>query len=77
MLHLNERGIDVLIKKGKSNKIDMFWNNYDLFIWEKNLNGFYNKNGMFRNNSWGIFKQIKISSKGTWDLPIKYVKCFK
>jgi len=76
MLNLNERGLQVLIKKSKSKTLEMFWNNYDFIIWEKNLNGFYNKDGMFRNNSWGTFKRIKVSSNGMWILPKKYVKHF-
>lgn len=74
MLNLNERGIEILIKKTKNKKIDMFWNNYDFIIWEKNLNGIYNKNGMYRNNNWGISRRIQVSSEGIWSLPIKYVK---
>lgn len=74
MLNLNERGIEILIKKTKNKKIEMFWNNYDFIIWEKNLNGMYNKNGMYKNNNWGISRRIQVSSDGTWSLPIKYVK---
>jgi len=74
MLNLNERGIEILIKKTKNKKVNMFWNNYDFIIWEKNLNGMYNKNGMYKNNSWGISRRIQVSSDGIWSLPIKYVK---
>jgi len=56
---------------------ESFWQNYNLFIWKKNPNGFTNKNGMFRNNSWGIAEIISVNDNGIWDLPKKYVKYFK
>jgi hypothetical protein len=77
MLNLNERGLEILMKRSKSSSIDMFWNNYDFIIWEKNSKGIYNKNGMFRNDSWGMSRRIVVSSDGIWVLPIKYVKHFR
>lgn len=75
MLHLNHLGVEVFIKKAKN--IEPFWHNYDLIIWKKDSNGFSNKNGMFRKDSWGIAETITIDSKGIWKLPKKYVKYFK
>lgn len=77
MLYLNENGINLLIKKLKTDTIDPYWNNYTFVIWEKNINGFYNKNGEFRNGSWGISNVFPIKKDGVWSLPKKYVRHFK
>lgn len=77
MLHLNLKGVEIFIKKNQSEKIDSFWDNYDLVIWNKNSSGFYKKNGMYRKNSWGLSERFIVNSEGIWKMPIKYVKCFK
>lgn len=77
MLYLNEAGINVLIKKNKANAIDMYWNNYSLMIWEKNIGGYSNTSGVYRNSSWGISKIFPITKNGIWELPKKYVKYLK
>lgn len=77
MLNLNTIGIEIFIKRFKSNSEEAFWNNYDLVIWKKDSGGFTNKNGMFRKNSWGTIKTIPVDNKGIWKLPKKYVKHFK
>lgn len=77
MLHLYENGLEVLIKRIQSSKLELYWDNYDIVMWEKNNNGCYNKYGKFRNNNWGIAKVIPVSSDGTWKLPGKYVKYLK
>jgi hypothetical protein len=60
MLNLTELGVEVFIKKAKN--VTPFWDNYDLVIWKKDINGFTNVKGMF---------------KGIWKLPTKHVKHFK
>lgn len=77
MIHLYENGLEVLKKRIKSDKLELYWDNYDIVMWEKNNNGFYDKSGKFRNNSWGIASVISVSQDGTWKLPKKYVKYFK
>jgi len=77
VLHLNTQGVEVLIKRSKSNNIDTYWDNYDLVIWRKDANGFSNIKGMFRKNSWGIAERFSVSNIGTWKLPRKYVRYFK
>ena len=77
MLYLNEAGINVLIKKNKANAIDMYWNNYSLMIWEKNIGGYSNTSGVYRNSSWGISKIFPITKNGIWELPKKYVTYLK
>lgn len=77
MLNLTERGVDIFIKKAKSKKTDPFWSSYELVIWKENNSGFFNKKGMYRNNSWGIAEKININQDGIWKLPKQYVKYFK
>lgn len=77
MLHLNTLGVEVLIKRSKSNNLDPFWENYDLVIWQKNINGFSSIKGMFRKNMWGVAEKFSVSNNGTWILPKKYVRYFK
>ena len=77
MLKLNHSGVEVFIKRFNKTNQESFWENYSLFIWKKNPSGFTNKNGLFRNNTWGIAEVITVNDKGIWDLPKKYVKYFK
>ena len=77
MLHLYENGVEILRKKLDSKKLDSYWENYNLIIWKKDLGGFSNTKGVYRNNSWGIANEFSVSTEGTWDLPLKYVKYFK
>jgi len=77
MLHLNEHGVEILRKKISNKNIDTYWDNYTFIIWKKDQGGYSNTNGVFRNNNWGIANKIPISIKGTWILPLKYVKYFK
>ena len=77
MLHLYENGVEILRKKLSSKSIDTYWNNYDFIIWKKDAGGYSNTKGVFRNDSWGLTNIIPVSEKGTWVLPLKYVKYFK
>jgi len=75
MLNLTELGVEVFIKKAKN--VTPFWDNYDLVIWKKDINGFTNVKGMFKENAWGTAERISVDSDGTWKLPKKHVKHFK
>jgi len=75
MLNLTELGVEVFIKKAKS--VTPFWDNYDLVIWKKDINGFTNVKGMFKENTWGTAERISVDSNGIWKLPKKHVKHFK
>jgi hypothetical protein len=77
MLTLNHKGVDVFIRKFNKKNQESFWNNYTLFIWEKDPSAYSNKKGMFRYNCWGRAEKISIENNGTWKLPRKYVKYFK
>jgi hypothetical protein len=76
MVHLNELGVNVFINKYKSLSNQAYWNNYDLIIWKKNHNGFFNVKGMFK-DSWGISDKVSVNNNGMWVLPKQYVKHFK
>ena len=77
MLHLYENGVEILKKRINTNNLDLYWNNYNLLVWNKDHNGFFSTDGAYRNNSWGIKKEFTVNKKGVWALPSKYVKYFK
>jgi len=77
VLNLTEKGVDVFMKRYRSNLQESFWENYDLVIWNKNNNGFTNIKGLFRNNTWGLMDKISINDQGIWKLSKKYVKYFR
>jgi hypothetical protein len=77
MLHLYENGVEILMKRLENKKLESYWNNYNLIVWKKDQGGFSNTKGVFRNNNWGIADEFPVSQKGTWILPLKYVKYFK
>ncbi len=77
MLHLYENGLEILKKRISGKSAEAYWDNYDFIIWHKDSNGYLNTNGVFRNNSWGIAKNISVNDQGVWVLPIKYVRYFK
>ncbi len=51
----------------------LHWNGWTIVEWKKNPDAFFNKNGMFRNGSWGAVRQFPVDSDGTWKVPVKYV----
>lgn len=77
MLNLTLKGVDIFIKRSTTKKQESYWNNYDLVIWKKNSNGFYDEKGMFRKDTWGIAETISVDSDGIWKLPTRYVRYFK
>ena len=77
MLHLYENGVEILRKRLTKKKLDSYWNNYNFIVWKKDKGGFSNTKGVYRNNNWGIIDEFSVTSKGTWELPLKYVKYFK
>ena len=77
MLYLYENGVEILRKKINNENLDSYWNNYNFIVWKKDLGVFSNTKGVYRNNRWGIADEFAVTSKGTWDLPLRYVKYFK
>ena len=76
MLTLTPLGVDIFINRAKSKTQDVFWNNYDLVIWNKNASGYSDKKGMFI-KEWGLAETIPVNESGLWKLPKRYVKYFK
>ncbi len=77
MLHLNEKGVDLLQKRLPRSNLELFWDNYDLIFWKPDNIGFTDTKGMFRKGKWGIATRLKMTQHGTWILNKKYVKYFK
>jgi hypothetical protein len=77
MIYLYESGVDVLKKRASSNNLEIRWDNYDVILWQKNSSGFFNVNGEYRKNNWGISSKFAVNKDGVWILPAKYVKYFK
>jgi hypothetical protein len=75
MLNLTELGVEVFIKRAKN--IVPYWDNYDLVIWKKDINGFTSIKGIFKQDTWGTAERISVNNNGIWKLPTKYVKHFK
>jgi len=75
MLNLTKLGVEVFMKKAKN--IVPYWDNYDLIIWKKDINGFTNIKGIFKQDTWGTAERISVNNNGIWKLPTKYVKHFK
>ena len=77
MLHLTLKGVEVFIERFNSSKLESFWNNYDLVIWNKDNRGYTDVKGMYHNDTWGNAEKVSVDDKGIWKLPKKYVKYFK
>lgn len=43
-----------------------FWDGWDIVRWIPNENGYTMKNGVFRNEKWGIEFRSKVTQQGTW-----------
>lgn len=54
-----------------SNK-NLFWDGWTIVDWKPLKDGFYKKNGMFRNGMWGVARKYYPGSNG-WKVPSKYV----
>ena len=43
-----------------------YWDGWDIVRWVPNHNGYSSKNGMFKNDRWGVTFRSKVSPSGTW-----------
>jgi len=77
LLHLTEKGVEIFIKRSQTKLQESFWNNYDLVIWKKDIGGYTDVKGMYREDAWGKAEKISVSREGIWELPKRYVKYFK
>lgn len=55
----------------ESNK-NLFWDGWTIVDWKPMKDGFYKRNGMFRNGSWGVAKKYTPGANG-WKVPARYV----
>lgn len=51
---------------------NLFWDGWDIVEWRSNKDGFYKKNGMYRNGRWGTALRYIPGDKG-WKVPKRYV----
>ena len=68
---LNYEQAHVFVEKNK--KIGFYWNGWDMVKWTPGPNGFMQKNGEFRNGTWGFSVRIPVTEDGTWRVLEKYV----
>jgi hypothetical protein len=53
---------------------NLYWDGWTIVEWRRDSEGFFNKNGSFRNGQWGrTMRRMDVSSSGTWKVPAKYV----
>jgi hypothetical protein len=50
----------------KNSQKGYYWDGYSIVRWVPNANGFSMKNGMFKNNQWGISFISPVTTNGTW-----------
>jgi len=77
MICLTQKGVEIFIERYKTVNQNSYWDNYDLVIWKKNINGYTSIKGSFQNNSWGVTDRISVNDKGIWKISKRYVKYFK
>ena len=54
--------------------VDCRWDNYDIVFFRAAEQGFYSRNGSFRNGVWGFDNRFPVTSKGTWEVDSRNVK---
>jgi hypothetical protein len=51
-----------------------FWDGWTIVKHSPNHKAFTENNGMFRKGKWGFANRYKLTDKGTWLIPKKYVE---
>lgn len=70
---LNYDTVDAFVSEQNAAGNNVFWNGWDLTFWRENSDGFYDKNGSFRNGQWGVQATVEPNAQGLWRVPTKYV----
>jgi hypothetical protein len=70
-VNLNYEQAHKFVEKNKA--LGFFWDGWDIVKWTKNENGFTQKNGLYRNGSWGHSIKVPLNDNGTWSVLEKYV----
>ena len=60
------------VENNKNN--NFFWDGWNIIHWIPNKRGMFDVKGMYHNNKWGIAYKYRVTRKGTWFIPQKYVK---
>lgn len=45
-----------------------FWDGWDIVRWVPNPSGFMSKNGMYKNNQWGMSYRFNLTPDGSWSV---------
>jgi hypothetical protein len=45
-----------------------FWDGWDIVRWVPNPSGYMSKDGLFKNNIWGMSYRSEIQNDGTWNV---------
>ena len=72
IVELNYAQAHEFVEKNKNN--GFYWDGYTIVKWSPGHNGFTQTNGLFKKGKWGYANKFMLSSRGTWKLPIKYVR---
>jgi hypothetical protein len=51
------------------NTPNVWWENYDIIIWQSTNSGWSKTNGKFHNNQWGTAKRVVVNNNGLWKVP--------
>ena len=69
--YLNYKQAHQYVDNNNGNGKDVFWDGWDIVIFDKKPGAIMVKNGMFRNGAWGTTRRVKVTDNGTWRLPVK------
>jgi len=47
-----------------------FWDGWNISRWVPNPSGFMSKNGMYRNNKWGMSYSYPLQDSGSWEVKV-------
>ena len=57
----------------KNSSLGFYWDGWNIIKWTENPNGYSQKNGAYRNDTWGFNVKIPLQDNGTWKVLTKYV----
>lgn len=56
---------------------DVFWEGWNIVIFDDNQDGYMRRTGMYRKNTWGVRYVISPDDNGMWNVPKRYERFFK
>lgn len=48
------------------------WQGWEVLAFDKRIDGYTKKNGMWKDGVWGVVSKIRLQSNGTYDVPKQY-----